>query len=57
MALKKEIVEKRPFLKPQVDKEGWDYLKVFNLKKGKATVLDMKGPPTPPGTPKTWIDL
>ena len=57
MALKKEMVEKRPFLKPQVDKEGWDYLKVFNLKKGKATVLDMKGPPTPPGTPKVWIDL
>jgi uncharacterized pyridoxamine 5'-phosphate oxidase family protein len=57
MAIKKEIVEKRPFLKPQVDKEGWDYLKVFNLKNGKATVLDMKGPPTPPGAPKTWIDL
>jgi pyridoxamine 5'-phosphate oxidase len=57
MALKKEMVEKRPFLKPQVDKEGWDYLKVWNLKKGKATVLDMKGPPTPPGAPKTWIDL
>jgi len=56
MALKKEMVEKRPFLKPQVDKNGWDYLKIFNLK-GKATVLDMKGPPTPPGTPKTWIDL
>jgi uncharacterized pyridoxamine 5'-phosphate oxidase family protein len=52
MALKKEIVEKRPFLKPQVEKEGWDYLAVFNLKKCQATVLDMKAP-----TPKTWIDL
>ena len=53
MALKKEIVEKRPFLKPQVEKEGWDYLAVFNLKKCQATVLDMKAPPAP----KTWIDL
>lgn len=52
MALKTEIVEKRPFLKPQVEKEGWDYLAVFNLKKCQATVLNMKAP-----TPKTWIDL
>jgi len=57
MTLKKEIVEKRTFLKPQVEKQGWDFVKVFNLKKGKATVLDMKGPPPPPGVPKTWIDL
>lgn len=57
MAIKKAIVEKAPFLKPQVDQNGWDYLKVFNVKKAKATVLDMKGPPAPPGTPKTWIDL
>ena len=26
MALKKEIVEKRPFYKPGVEKEGWDYV-------------------------------
>ena len=52
MALKKEIVENRPFLKPQIEKEGWDYLAVFNLKNCKATVLNMKAP-----APKTWIDL
>jgi pyridoxamine 5'-phosphate oxidase len=56
MALKKEIVDKRPFLKPQVEKNGWDYLKVFNLKNAKAHVLDMKAG-SQPGAPKTWIDL
>ncbi len=56
MAVKQAVVEKAPFLKPQVDQNGWDYLKLFNLK-GKATVLDMKGPPTPPGTPKVWVEL
>jgi uncharacterized pyridoxamine 5'-phosphate oxidase family protein len=55
--LREEMLEKRPFLKPQVDKEGWDYIKVFIIKKGKATVLDMKGPPSPPGAPKVWVDL
>jgi hypothetical protein len=29
----------------------------FILKNGKATVLDMKGPPSPVGVPKTYIDL
>ena len=57
MALKKEITEKRPFYKPGVEKDGWDYVGVFILKKGKATIMDMKGPPTQPGAPKTWIDL
>src|SRR4030042_1149138 len=57
MALKKEIMEKRPFYKPGVEKEGWGYVGVFILKHGKATVMDMKGPPAPPGAPKTWIDL
>jgi uncharacterized pyridoxamine 5'-phosphate oxidase family protein len=56
MALKKAIVEKRPFYKPGVEKKGWDYVGAFILKNGKATVMDMKGPPTPPG-PKVWIDL
>jgi pyridoxamine 5'-phosphate oxidase len=56
MALKKEIVDKRAFLKPQVEKNGWDYLKVFNLKNAKANVLDMKAG-SQPGAPKTWIDL
>jgi uncharacterized pyridoxamine 5'-phosphate oxidase family protein len=57
MALKKEILEKRPFYKPGVEKEGWGYVGAFILKNGKATVMDMKGPPTPPGAPKTWTDL
>jgi uncharacterized pyridoxamine 5'-phosphate oxidase family protein len=57
VALKKEILEKRPFYKPGVEKEGWDYVGAFILKKGKATVMDMKGPPTPPGFPKNWIEL
>jgi uncharacterized pyridoxamine 5'-phosphate oxidase family protein len=57
MAIKKEIVEKRPFYKPGVEQEGWDYVGAFILKHGKATVLDMKGPPSPPGAPKVWIDL
>jgi len=53
-ALRKEIVEKRPFYKPGVDKEGWGYVGVFILKHGKAAVND---PKLPPGTPKTYIDL
>src|SRR4030042_772433 len=57
IAVKKEITEKRPFYKPGVEKEGWGYVGVFILKHGKATVMDMKGPPAPPGAPKTWIDL
>ncbi len=56
MALKKEIVDKRPFLKPQIEANGWDYLKVFNLKNATANVLDMKLG-SRPGAPKTWIDL
>ena len=57
MAVKKEIVEKRPFYKPGVDENGWDYVGAFILKHGKATVLDMKGPPAPAGVPKVWVDL
>jgi pyridoxamine 5'-phosphate oxidase len=54
LTLRKAIMEERPFLKPGVDKEGWDYVGVFILKHGKASVMDMK---SPPGTPKAWIDL
>jgi len=57
MELKKEIAEARPFLKPGVEQNGWDYVGVFRVKNAKATVLDMKGPPTPAGAGKTWIDL
>ena len=57
MALRKAIVEKRAFYKPGVEKEGWDYVGIFVLKHGKATVLDMKGPSPVPGAPKVYIDL
>jgi uncharacterized pyridoxamine 5'-phosphate oxidase family protein len=56
MALKQEIVEKRAFLKPQIEKNGWDFLRIFNLKKARAHVLDIKLG-SQPGAPKTWVDL
>jgi uncharacterized pyridoxamine 5'-phosphate oxidase family protein len=52
--LKKEILGKRPFYKPGVDKDGWGYVGAFILKDGKAAVIDAKAPP---GTPKTYVDL
>ena len=57
MAVKKQIVEKRPFYKPGVEKEGWDYIGVFKVKNARATILDMKGPPSPVGESKVWIDV
>jgi uncharacterized pyridoxamine 5'-phosphate oxidase family protein len=36
--LKKEILAKRQFLKPIVDKEGYEVLAIYRLKKGLATV-------------------
>ena len=57
MKLKEEIVEKRPFYKPGVEENGWDYVGAFKVKNAKATILDMKGPPTPAGASKIWIDL
>jgi pyridoxamine 5'-phosphate oxidase len=56
-AVKEKITEKRAFYKPGVEKHGWDYVGAFILKNGKATITDMKGPPTEPGAPKVWIDL
>jgi pyridoxamine 5'-phosphate oxidase len=53
LELKKEIVQKREFLKPWVDEMGYDFLAVYNLKKGMATVWTM-------GTnfePKEFIEL
>lgn len=55
-ALKEQIVEKRTFYKPGVEKQGLDYVGAFILKNAKATVLDMKNQPEA-GAPKTWIDL
>jgi pyridoxamine 5'-phosphate oxidase len=42
LGLKKEIVQKRDFLKPWVDKWGYEPLAVYRLKKGIATVWTMK---------------
>ncbi|MBA7657875.1 hypothetical protein ES703_65818 [subsurface metagenome] len=50
--LKKEIAEKRPFLKPGVEKNGWDYVGVFKVKNARASVLDMKN-----RGPMTYTDL
>ncbi len=57
LEIKKQIVEKRPFYKPGVEKNGWDYVGAFKVKNAKATVLDMKKPPSPSSAGKTWIDL
>lgn len=40
--LKKEIVTKRPFLKPFVDRAGYDSLAVYRLKNGSAASWTMK---------------
>ena len=54
IALRKEIIEKRPFLKAGVEKEGLDYAGAFILKHGKAAVMDLKAPP---GALPTWVDF
>lgn len=41
LELKKEIVQKRDFLKPWVEEVGYDQLAVFVVKKGKAMVWTM----------------
>ena len=50
---KKEIVQKREFLKPWVAQMGYDFLAVYNLKKGIATVWTMKTN----FAPKTFVEL
>jgi pyridoxamine 5'-phosphate oxidase len=42
LALKKQIVKDYPFLKEWVDKDGYDVLVVYCLKRGKATVWTME---------------
>ena len=42
LKLKKEIVQKREFLKPWIDQMGYEFLAVYKLKKGVATVWTMK---------------
>jgi uncharacterized pyridoxamine 5'-phosphate oxidase family protein len=38
LELKKEIVQKRPFLKPWVEKDGYEGMAVYRVRRGKATV-------------------
>jgi uncharacterized pyridoxamine 5'-phosphate oxidase family protein len=40
--LKKEIVQKREFLKPWVERDGYESLAVYRLKNGKAVIWTMK---------------
>jgi pyridoxamine 5'-phosphate oxidase len=40
--LKKEIVHKREFLKPWVERDGYESLAVYRLKNGKAAIWTMK---------------
>ncbi len=53
LALKKEIVQKRDFLKPWIDKAGYDPLAVYRMKNGRATVWTMANN----FTPKEYISL
>jgi pyridoxamine 5'-phosphate oxidase len=53
MELKKEIIAKRQFLKPLVEKEGYEVIAIYWLRKGAATVWTF---PTNL-TPKTYIQL
>jgi pyridoxamine 5'-phosphate oxidase len=53
MAVKKEIAEARPIVKQNVEREGWDFLVIYRLKKGKATTWTM----IDYGAPNTFIDF
>lgn len=51
--LKKEIVQKREFLRPWVDQMGYDPFAVYRMKKGTATIWTLKTN----FAPKTFIGL
>jgi uncharacterized pyridoxamine 5'-phosphate oxidase family protein len=53
LALKKEIVEARPYVKPVVEQMGYDTIAVYRLKNGKATFWSAEEPLSP----KTYVDL
>ena len=53
MALKKEIVAKRDFLKPWVEKSGYEMLAVYRIRKGRATTWTMQTN----FDPKTYVEL
>ena len=52
-ALKDEVIAKRPFLKPLVEKEGYDIVTIYRLRKGIATVWTSETN----FAPKTYIEL
>lgn len=51
--LKKEVVQKREFLKPWVEQAGYDPLAVYRMKNGAATIWTMKTN----FSPKEFIEL
>ena len=53
LELKKEIIAKRQFLKPLVEKEGYEVIAVYRLRKGVATVWTF----ATNFAPKTYIQL
>lgn len=53
MELKKEIVQKREFLKPWIEQSGYEPLAVYRMKKGIATIWTMKTNLSP----KEFIEL
>jgi len=53
MELKKEIVKKREFLKPWVERDEYGFLAVYRMRKGVATIWTMKTN----FTPKEFIEL
>ncbi len=40
-ALKEEVLKARPFLKPLVDAQGWEVIKIFRVAHGVATAWTM----------------
>lgn len=53
LELKKEIVQKRPFLKPWVEQGGYEQMAVYRVRKGKAAVWTMKDN----FAPKEFVEL
>lgn len=53
LELKKEIVRKREFLKPWVERDGYGLLAVYRIRKGVATIWTMKTN----FAPKEFIEL
>jgi len=51
--LKKEVVQNREFMKPWVEKWGYDFLAVYRMKNGRAVVWTMKTN----FAPKEFIEL